>query len=308
MNLGELRRYIADMLADPSGGKSDRVIQRVANAALSGIYGAHAWTRFRSIAHVPLDLALARTSLSIALDGNQLTCGASEVLLQKFVDESWLLTITGDNDLFFTLSHLENERSARLSTGQKWIQTTASAVAGVFKRTRYPLPDGCQTVRACELAVGGRCLTALRSDQFDRLRFENPTETGSPQWFTARQGEIEVWPTLGASTTRDALVLSYDREPAVFTTSTPDGTEVDWDDRWDDLIRLAVDMELASRHQAVSRLDPMVCRTRLKERLHTCKGDDEGLVEGTTTMTLGGSGGWSEADFYRLHGTTGDEV
>jgi hypothetical protein len=297
--LGDLRQYAVDMLADASDGKSDRVVQRVVNDALSKVYSAHPWSRFRALTHIPLTQAVARTSLTIASDSNQLTCGSSEVFLQRFVDERWMLTITGDDDLFFTLSHLENERSARLTDPQKWIAASASAVAGVFKRTVYPLPEGCLAIRDVELNASHFQLVRLRPDRLDREKFETPTETGSPQYFAVRQGEIEVWPPLGTSTTREALLISYEREPRTFKTTDPDGAEVDWEERHDDLLRLAIDLEVASRYSSVSRIDPGVAMARYRDRLSVLKGDDEGIVVTSTNMTLGMGGGESEADRFR---------
>jgi hypothetical protein len=285
--LGDLRTYTLDMLADASDGKSDRVAQRVINDALAKVFSAHPWSRFRALTHIPLDQAVARTSLSIALDSNNLTCGSSEVFLQKFVDQRWMVTITGDDDLFFTLSHLDNERSARLTDPQKWITTSASAVAGVFKRTVYSLPTGCLAVRDVELNASRYQLVRMRPDRLDREKFENPTETGSPQYYCVRQGEIEVWPPLGTTTTREALLVSYEREPAVFKVTDPNGLKVDWEERHDDLLRLAIDLEVATRYGGVSRLDPAVAMARYRDRLQTLKGDDEGIVVTTTSMSLG---------------------
>lgn len=304
--LGELRQHVADSLADAADGKSSRVIQRVVNSGLADVFGSHAWSRFRALTHVPLDQAVTRAALTIAEDGDRLTCGAAEVFLQKFVDEKWCLTIAGEENLLFTLRGLDNERAARLGEGQKWIQSDASAVSGTFKRGVYPLPDGCVAVRSVELSASGFCLVALNSERFDRMKYETPTETGSPQWFTVRQGEIEVWPPLGTATTREALVVSYERTPRVFKVGDADGLAVDWDPRWDDVLRLALDVEMATRHPGTSRLDLASCRARYKERLHVCKGDDSGIAPGPTSMTLGLGGSDYEADLFRRSPTGSD--
>lgn len=287
MNLGELRQYVADYLADASDGKSDRVIQRVVNNALAAVYGAHTWSRFRAMAHVVLDQAVTRSSVGAELDAERITLGASEVFLQRWVDEGWLLTIEGEDHLLFQLRHLEHDRSALLAEGQRWIRATASDLDAAVKRSVYPLPDGCRTIMSIETAAGGICLVRLTPTGMDRLKYDCPTETGSPQYFTARQGQLEVWPPLGPTTTREVLVLHYERQPRVFTVSDADHEPIDWDERWDDVIRAAVDVELASKHQAQSRINPQSANALYRERLMTCKADDEGLIQESSQMVLG---------------------
>jgi hypothetical protein len=279
--------YCGDHLADAADGKADRTFRRIVNEALSDLSAAHPWTRYQGSAQIPLSIGVSGTAVTIAQDDNVLTFGATSQVLPRYLAEKWRLTITGESTLGFQLGAIDSSTQARLASAQKWIATAAAAAAHVWTRTIYPLPDGCKKIRELALASSRVPLTLVLPAELDALRWDNPTETGTPDQFAVREREIEVWPPLGPSGTRDALQLAYDRQPAVLTEQSDVDAELDFDPRWPDLVEAAIDVVLATKHPKESGLSFAVTSARFMRRLEKAKGEDSARGPRPTTFGLG---------------------
>lgn len=274
MRVREAYQYCADYLSDASDGKADRVIRRIVNAALSELSASHPWTRYQAAAQIPLDVGVNGAAVSIAQDDDVLTFGATSQVRQKWLAEKWGLTITGDTSLRFALGSIDSTLEARLKPGQRWLQAAAVAATHVWTRHVYPLPDGCKAVREILLSTSRVGMIDVAPTVLDALLWETPTQTGQPINFTVRERQIEVWPPLGPTTTREALLVAYERQPAVLTDQSDEDAALDWDERWDDLFQSALDVTIASKHAAQTTVNLGAVAQRYRDRLQRAKGED----------------------------------
>jgi hypothetical protein len=266
--------YCADHLADAADGKADRVVRRTVNAALSDLTAAHPWTRYQAAAQIPLSPGVAGDDVSIAQDGQVLTFGSTAQVLPRYLLEKWDLTITGDDSLMFRLGAIDSPTQARLAGEQRWIAAAAANAAHLWRRTVYPLPDGCKRVREILLATTRCGLAVLQPAQLDARRWDSPLDNGTPDSFAIREREIEVWPPLGEDATRDTLQIAYDRQPSFLTQHSNQDADVDFDPRWDDLLEASIDVVLATKHPKESGLSFPIVTARYMRRLEKAKGED----------------------------------
>jgi len=279
-------QYCADYLADASDGKSDRVIRRLVNAALSDLYSAHPWTRFQAAAHVPLSPGVENDDVSIAQDGTVLTFGATSPVLQRYLTEKWDLVLEGDASIAFRLGSIDSSTQARLANGQRWIAATAANQSHKWTRSVYPLPDGCKSIREILLSSSHAGLLPVLPTTLDAYRWDTPDYTGQPTNYAIRERELEVWPPLGPDQARESVLIAYDRQPAILTENTDENSHVDFDSRWDDLLEAAIDVVIATRHREQSRFDMAAVTQRYLRRLEKAKGEDSQRTPASPTFSL----------------------
>lgn len=307
--LGDLKSYAADMAADAADGKAARVILRHVNAALRRVSNAHDWSFYAARYVIPLDVGVAGSALSAAASATEVTLGGAEVFLQRYVDEAWDLKITGEDNVLFQLASLVTPQRAQLATGQRWFASAASAVAWTMRRGRYSLPDGCREVREVMLSDSRVQLVYLRPDLFDGYKLDQPTLGGDPQHYTVRGNYLELWPALESTSTAQALLLSYRRQPVDFTSAMPDTTPVDFEARWNDLLERAIDVEVAAHHRGSHSLDPTATMRLYEERLGHYKSLDGVRVQQRRQFRLGkGRSLKTLEEWVMRRGTTGSDV
>lgn len=308
--LADLKRYVADNAADMADGKADRVILRHVNNALRRVVLAHAWNFYKGRAQIALEVAETGSALAATADSDVLTLAAgSEIFKAKYLSETWDLAITSAPDLLFRLSEINDPKTARLVTGQKWIGTTGSSLAYTWKRSVYPLPTGTRYVRQAQLSASRIDLAYLNPADFDRYKLDQPTDSGEPDSFTIRGDTIEVWPAFAATDTRQTLQLSYDRQPVAYTSASPDGAAVDFEERYMDLVERAIDVEIATHHRSSTTLDPGLALRAFEDRLQIHKAADEGRRPQATTLSLGmGTSRRAAEEFWARRGPAGSDV
>jgi len=281
--LGQLREYVADNAADMSDGKADRVILRHVNAALMRVFHAHPWSFYRDTAQIALDAAETGSAMTLTSD-SKLISVTGEVIHRRYLDEGWLLDVTGEDDLLFSLASIEDNTHATLTT--EWIAATSATTAYTWRRHTYPLPELTREVAQIQLSGTKVDVTYVRPDILDRLRFDTPTDEGDPRHYTIRGRYLEVWPTPASTATRQSLQIHYTRNPRRFTSADPDETAVDFDTRYDDLIERALDLEIVTHHQGSTTIDTGLALQTYQERLAVYKSADEGLAVRPRNMTL----------------------
>lgn len=285
--LADLKQYVADNAADMADGKANRVILRHVNNALRRVHAAHAWSFYRGRAQIALEVAETGSALTCTNDSAELSLATgSEIFKAKYLSDEWDLVVTVEDDLVFRLSEILTPKTARLATGQKWIGTTASSLAYTWRRSVYALPEGTTKVRQAQLATSRVDLTYLSPPDFDRYKLDLPTDSGEPDVFTLRGEDLELWPTLGSTDTRQTLQISYDRQPTAFSSAAPDNAPIDFDPRFMDLMERALDMEIVTHHRGSTTLDPGAVARAYEERLQTHKASDEGRVPASGNMSL----------------------
>ncbi len=303
--LADLKLYVKDYLGDLSDGKSDRVVLGLLNAALSELHGAHRWSRFRARGTVDMDLGVDGTDLLVlTLDSPEITLSGAEVFLGKYVSEGWDLKIESDEALY-RITELRNSQTALMD--KRWI-LAGDTRDYAWRRSTYPLPDGCQQVRGLQLSSSKNYLQVLSSDAFDREKADTPGDAGTPRVYTVREGNVEVWPALSASSTRERLVISYDRQPRLFVEHDQNTTPVDWDERWLDLLKLAIDVEIASRHTGQTSIALPVANARYQRRLQIVKAKDEQRVRQSRQFQLGGQSDYVDEAYRFRRGEQGADA
>lgn len=274
--LVDLRRHVADYTSDMADGKADRVILGLVNAALQELYAEHRWERFKKRATIDLDVGVAVAALVVTQDSAVVT-GAAGDFLTKYYEEGWDLKITDDDTVLYRLAEKPSSpTTARLD--KAWIATGGTKTA-TWLRSTYPLPDGFQTIRELQLSSSKNYLALLAPDVFDAERFDTPTETGVPRVYTVRETTLEVWPPLPTTGTRERIMLSYDRRPELFTSSSHADSVVDFDDQHRGLLLAALDVQIATRHRGQTQLDLGAALTRYQRLLSIAKGHDAQRVQ-----------------------------
>lgn len=275
--LADLKSYAADVAADAADGKAARVLLRHVNNAIRRVSLAHAWSFYAARHQIPLELAVDGSALTVTADSDELVLTGTEVFLQAWVDEEWDLLV-GTTAHLFRLRELVTPQRARLATGQEWIGTSASAQDYTFMRSVYPLPDGCREVKDARLGTSRILLHYLSPVQFDAYKHDEPSSVGQPLCFTVRGSKLELWPVFQSTDTRDTLLLSYQRQPVVYTSASPDTAPVDFEERWIDLLERAIDVEVAAHHKGSNTLEPGLALRLYEERLQVYKSLDGGRV------------------------------
>lgn len=265
-SIRELTRHVRDYMSDASGGKADRIALELVNDALRMLFRSHRWQRFRRrSAKIQLDNAVAGAAAALT-QGSAEVVLTGEYVLDKYLTkgkaaESWDLWLEGDNYTLYRAVELRSPTAFVLD--RPWIAATDAAAAYAWRRSRYPLPDGLMGILNAQLSVS-RSIAYVDPVMFDQERFDRPTETGPPQFFTVREDALEVWPPLDTTTTREHLLLTYDSAPVAVKATDDVDKRVDWPTEDDDLLRAAINVLIATNHASQTHLN-----LATSERLYT---------------------------------------
>lgn len=273
--LGSLKQHVRDYTADMASGKATRVSLDLVNDALRELFRSHRWSRYlKRTAEIQLEQAAAGVAAALTQGSDEVVL-TGENVLNTYRDDQWDLKLEGDDVTLYRAVEIMSPTRFRLD--RPWIAATDAAASYTWKRSRYPLPDGFVKLLNAHLSVS-RSIGYMEPDRFDRERFERVTETGVPQVFTVREGRVEVWPPLATTTTREALLLTFDSTPVMFTENDPDSKAADWPEVDDDLLRAAIDMQIVARHSRQTHLDPRSTQQRYMRLLGAAKSRDAGRV------------------------------
>jgi len=298
--LGDWKAYVSDNWSSAADGQSDRVILRWINSALRKLITDNTWSFYKRRARINLNQAEAGVAITTTQASRLISLGGAEIFKQKYVDEQWDLHFDDDTKRTYRLKEVlgNDTQQARMIEEHKFVGASLAAAGYKFVRSVYPLPDRVHQVLHVQLDSLSVPLVDLLPSEFDDLKQDQPTLTGEPTHYTVRGGNLEVWPALDTATTLSAVALSLVRRPKVYTLSDSDDEELDWDDRYDDLLEAALDLEIATKGRGSTQLDAGLSLTLYTQRLATNKATDQGAIRQRRTMKFGSLG--SFVDEHRL--------
>jgi len=301
----EWQQYISDNSADFVDGKFSRTSLRMLNAALRKISeDGPSWSHYKEFARVNLVVGEDFTTAAITLGGTTLTVAVTETLLAKYVTEEWDLLFDDEASLTFRLASLTDAQTVELLSGQQWLNATITAGNLAFVRSLYDLPGVPERVEEVRLSDSQSELTYLPPADFDRYKAINPPLTGEPLHFTTRGDQIEFWPALASDGSRQAVLISYVRRAPKYTSLDDTSTDVDWDDRFDNLLEAALDVEISNKLRGSSPIGLEAALLTYAQRLSQARASDSSRVETSSTMRLGGRPPLDEARLFRRNSAT----
>ena len=243
ITLGELRQYCSDHASPDSAGTSaDREFMVWINAALEDIYTEFEWDHLEHKTKILLEKQEEVSTLGLTEGSKAITLSGADTFASKYVSEEWELFVEGEGDEVFRLESIDDSptnQNATMKDGDEWTNADASNKTAYFVKTRYSLPTNCLQVVRCQVIEPNFNVRWRTPAQFDVEKAAFPKQKGTyPYYFTTRQGKLEVWPP--AADEYFKLGISYRKGVTRYSTSDDDSTEIDWEEKYRDLLQKAI--------------------------------------------------------------------
>lgn len=289
MQLGDLKTYAIEAAShNVSDAESDRHVLRWINRAMRAVRFAHPWQFFRKQGYVVVEPDVSGLNMSVTQGSTAVSLTGGETFAAKYVttSEDWTLIAANDTTQPFRLTAITNSPTNTAGTlDHAWTAATATGMDYTWYRDRYALPDDCGRVLRVQDTTSRLELCYLAPADLDLRRQQSPSQTGATGWdYTIRADKIELWPL---PTDYASVSLTYEREVTLYTSGTSNATELDWPDRWNDLLEAAVTVEASLTLGMDARVPYALAVDNYQRLLSRYRHEETTQIGAPSRMTLG---------------------
>jgi len=280
LTASDLWAYARRMVRNANGTQADTEIKQAVNDALDMIAQERLWPRYKTHGELSLageystgTIAIVQASTNVTLTGGTWPTAAA----------SFKLLIDG-----------KVYRIASRTSGTVLVLTTAWADASitgesyVLFRDEYTLPSDC--MRMGRLLPGTGWAASPEPVGFEQiLEFQNASATGQKYpscWAIHGSGASDKILLYPYPSDPNHLAFWYYRKPAALTASVDEG---DWDPQHINLLRRAIDYQMAIRYETCVAGNPEVCYSRYQVALSKATSNDKTAVRQTSPLSGFGS-------------------
>lgn len=277
LTAGSLWSYARRMYQDHTGTKADTEIQQLTDEALYQVATSRDWPWYLSSSGITIRAAYTTGTVAVASGGVVVTltggvfptwAGSAEILM---ADGIWYNVLTRDSNTQITLAFAYP--GTALTTGTFTISQYAYTLPGDTRRIS-------QITRGQNWVWGPSPTSRALLEQAKRMW---SVGAGIQQYWAIERDSLYVWPyTTGVDATLDLL---YYRRPALLVSASD---TVDWDSMQLEVIRRAIDCQVAARGTCVAG-DRKTCYDAFKEAV--ARASDQDRTATSFDIGLANSGG-----------------
>ena len=265
LSASTLWAYARRMYKDHVGSKADAEIRDAVNEALWMVASSKDWQWYQTVGTLRFRQEYTSSVATITLDSDVLTFASA---LPSWIDDSSDILLPDGQ--WYPILTRDSNTQLTLTTAYPQASTTAQCQ---IAKCRYDLPSDCRNIEkiiSSDTWIWGNQPVSPATIEMMKRRIQ----TFNPAW-TVERGNLCVWPLQNKDIT---AVYLYWRKPVALTTSTD---LADIDERYIELLRRAIDFQIAARADCVAG-DRVNCLQAFKETLGRVAPNDTGLASPET--------------------------